>query len=171
MLVGRLFACVHCSVISGERAMSMSINGMVSSPMPQIVSGASMRMPPTQKMENLFSQMDTTGSGSITKAQFEQALETMNPPAGFKAMGADAVFAHLDPNGSGSVSKQDFVKGMTQLMADIRHHHRGGGVAGTSQAINPAQSLASSLQSLNALTNQSEASPNPMVGANLDNIA
>ncbi len=110
-----------------------------------------MRMPPSQKMANLFQQIDTSGSGSITKAQFEQAFQTMNPPPALKAEGADAVFAKLDPNGTGNVSKQDFVKGMTSMTSHIRSHHHHGGHMHASQGNSPTQTVSASLQSLNDL--------------------
>lgn len=107
--------------------MSMSISGATSSVPMHSMSGASTRMSPDQKMSNLFDTIDTSQSGSISKAQFEQAFQSMNPPVGFKSMGADAVFAKLDPNGTGSVSKQDFVDGMKKMMQQIHHghHHKG----------------------------------------------
>ena len=84
------------------------------------MSGASTGMPPQQKMSSLFDKIDGSGSGSITQQQFDQAFQTMDPPAVFQQQGASAIFAALDPNGTGSVSKQDFVSGMSQLMASLR---------------------------------------------------
>ncbi len=107
-----------------------------------------MRMSPSQKMANLFQQIDTTGSGSITKAQFEQAFQTMNLPPALKTQGADAIFAKLDPNGTGSVSKQGFVKGMTSIMSQARAHHHHGGHTHASHGSSPAQTIAASIQSL-----------------------
>jgi hypothetical protein len=107
--------------------MSMSVSGVAGSYSPQAMSGASMRAPPAQKMANLFAKIDTSGAGSITKAQFMQAFQTMKPTAGFVAMGADAVYAALDPSRSGSVSKQAFVSGMTSLMAQFRSASVSGG--------------------------------------------
>jgi Ca2+-binding EF-hand superfamily protein len=107
--------------VQGRSAtMSMSISGMHGSYAPQAMSGASARAAPSQKMANLFSQIDTTRSGSITQSQFAQAFNALNPPAGFKAMGASAVFSALDPNNTGSVSRQNFIQGMTSLMAQFR---------------------------------------------------
>ncbi|HEY8162445.1 MAG TPA: EF-hand domain-containing protein [Methylocystis sp.] len=100
--------------------MINGVYGVRGSYAPQMMSGASMRMPPAQKMANLFDKIDVSGTGSITKSQFVQAFQTMRPPASFKAMGADAIFSALDPNNSGSVSKQAFVQGMTNLMAQFR---------------------------------------------------
>lgn len=84
------------------------------------MSGASMRMPPQQKMNNLFGQIDSSNAGSINQAQFNQAFQSMNPPAVFKAQGASAIWSQLDPSGTGSVSKQNFVSTMKQLMVSLR---------------------------------------------------
>ncbi|HWX36827.1 MAG TPA: EF-hand domain-containing protein [Steroidobacteraceae bacterium] len=109
------------------------------------VSGASYGVPPQQKMSNLFDSIDTSGSGSITQAQFQQAFQTQNPPAVFQKQGADAIFSALDPSGSGSVSKQDFVSTMSQLMVSLRTE---GSAQSGSQA---SSSVAASLQSLNQI--------------------
>ncbi|MGO9673170.1 MAG: hypothetical protein ACLPSF_03205 [Methylocella sp.] len=101
--------------------MSMGISGVGGSYSPQALSGASARMPPAQKMASLFSQIDASGSGSITQSQFTQAFQTMKPTAGFRAMGASAVFQALNPSSAGTVSQQNFVQGMTQLMAQLRN--------------------------------------------------
>lgn len=139
--------------------MSTAISGLGMAGTPQAMTGASMRMPPAQKMANLFAQIDTGNSGSITKAQFDQAFGTLNPPSGFKSMGADAVFAKLDPNGTGSVSKQDFVNGMIQMMSQIRQqHHNHESVAQTPA---PAQTVDASLNNLNQL----------LVGSNINTTA
>lgn len=100
--------------------MSMSISGAAGMGAASVVSGASMRMPPQQKMTNLYNQIDTTGSGSITQAQFHQAFQSMNPPAAFKNAGADAVYSQLDPTGAGSVSQADFVNAMKGMMVSLR---------------------------------------------------
>jgi Ca2+-binding EF-hand superfamily protein len=118
------------------------ISGMAA--MPQAMSGASMRMPPQQKMSNLFQMIDAAGAGSITKAQFEQAFNDMNPPAAFKAIGLDAAFAKLDPAGTGQVSKQDFITGMKAMLTHgHRQHHETG-------ATSP-QTITNSAASMNAL--------------------
>ncbi len=109
------------------------------------MSGASYGAPPQQKMSNLFNSIDTSGSGSITQSQFEQAFQTKNPPAVFQQQGAAAVFAALDPNGTGSVSKQDFVSTMSGLMASLRADSSG------SSTSPPANSLTTSLQALNQI--------------------
>lgn len=126
--------------------MSSAISSVGGGISPQVVSGASMRMPPSQKMSQLFDKIDTSGSGSITQSQFEAAFQTMNPPAGIKSMGADAVFSQLDPNGTGKVSKQDFINGMKNVMEQARaqRHNGSHGASGT----NASQTLSSALNSL-----------------------
>ena len=134
----------------------MSAIGGVSglkSAMPQAVSGASMRMPPAQKMGNLFQKIDTSGSGSISKPQLSQAIKTLNPPPSIKSMGADALFSKLDPKGTGSVSKQDFVNVMKTMATPGR----------TTPA---AQSLATSTNSLNSLgSSKTTSAPTGAVGS------
>jgi len=144
--------------------MTSAISGMTGVFRPQVVSGASMRQPPAQRMANLFDAIDTNGSGSISKAQFEQAFQTMNPPKGLQAMGADAIWGQLDPNSSGSVSKQDFVSTMTNVLAQMHAQHAqaradgdgdadgSNGVAngGQGNGSNPLSDLVAVLQKLEA---------------------
>lgn len=102
--------------------MSISISGLGSAGMAQMISGASpsMSMSPQQKMTTLYNNIDTTNSGSITQSQFNQAFQTQNPPAVFQQAGASSVWNSLDPSGTGQVSRQDFVNGMKQLMVQLR---------------------------------------------------
>jgi hypothetical protein len=105
---------------TGAANMSLTISGLAGSHAPQAMSGASARMPPAQKMASLFAKIDSSGSGSISKSQFMQAFQTMNPTSGFRAMGADAVFNALNPSNSGLVCRQNFVQGMTQMIMQFR---------------------------------------------------
>ena len=132
---------------------------------PSSVSGASMRMSPSQKMSNLFDTMDANGTGAVTQSQLSQALQTQNPPAGFKSVGADAIFAKLDVNGTGSVSKADFVDGMTSLMSAMRQQRSAASSSSSStDAASSQASLDASLQALNSLGDQAP-SPNTSKGA------
>ena len=125
------------------RDLQMDITGVGAASGMHAVSGASSSGPPQQKMSSLFDSIDTSGAGSISQAQFDQAFQSKNPPAVFQQRGADAIFAALDPNGTGSVSKQDFVAGMAKLMASLRADNAG---QSGSQS-----SLAASVQSLNLI--------------------
>ncbi|MFI5336309.1 MAG: EF-hand domain-containing protein [Opitutales bacterium] len=140
--------------------MSIPISPAGTSGASQIWSGASAPMSPATKMSNLFDQIDTSGSGTITKSQFEQAFQTLNPPGSFKAAGADAVWSKLDPNGTGSVSKQDFVNGMTTMMKQLRgHHHHGGSAAGAQSLTQNASLLNTFLGSAGSTSNSTSGTP------------
>jgi hypothetical protein len=95
------------------------ITNMRAASMPKVVSGGSSPVSAQQKISNMFNQIDSTGTGRITKEQFEQAFNKLNLPASVKGMGLEAAFSKLDPSGSGVVSKQDFIKGMESLMAKV----------------------------------------------------
>ncbi len=110
---------------------------------PSVVSGASLMASPGQKTMNLFNQIDSARTGSITKSQFEQAFKTQSPPSSFRALGADSLFKQLDPNGTGSVSKQNFLKTMSQLREQFR------------QAASPMETIGAANQSLNSATSTS----------------
>ena len=125
--------------------MSMSISG-VGAGNAQIWSGASMRQAPAQKMAALFQHIDTGSTGTISKAQFTQSFQSLNPPNAFKQSGPDAVWAKLDPNGSGSVSKQNFVSGMTSMMTSLRQAH-----GHASAAASAVQTITSGTQALAGL--------------------
>lgn len=98
----------------------MNVSGISGITQPRIMSGASARMSPQQKMSSLYEKIDQTGSGSISKAQLQDAFKTLNPPAVFKAQGPDAIFKKLDPNGTGKVSRTDFINKMKELMVSLR---------------------------------------------------
>jgi Ca2+-binding EF-hand superfamily protein len=95
--------------------------------------GATSAQPGGQLAQNLFSQIDSNGDGSISKTELEQAVTK----AGGTKAAADALYAKLDPNGTGSVSEQQFAQvlsqaglsqaGLFQSMPHHHHHHGGGG--------------------------------------------
>ncbi len=100
--------------------------------------GASSAQPGGQLAQNLFSQIDGNGDGSISQSELEQAVTA----AGGTKAGADALYAKLDPNNTGSVSEQR----LAQVMANLsqsgpgaphahHHHHHGGGGGGADDAL------------------------------------
>ena len=127
--------------------MSIDIASVAGSTAPQIWSGASARMPASQKMSGLFDQIDSSGSGSISQAQFSQAFQALDPPKDFKVAGASAVWSQLDPGNSGSVSRQDFVSGMTAIMRQLRTGNGGSG-SPPSSIPSPLQTIAASAAAL-----------------------
>lgn len=135
--------------------------------MPKVWTGASMRMPPAQKMAALFDKVDTSGIGTMTKSQFDHAFQTANPPKGFQKLGADAIWAKLDPNETGSVSKQDFVSTMTALMSQIRQgHHRHDGNSQSAAA--PTATINASINALNSSGSTKAGIPGP--GSSINTI-
>ena len=140
--------------------MNQSIASAGAGSASEIWSGASAPMAPAQKMSNLFDAIDPSGSGTINQSQFDQAFQTMNPPASFQSAGAASVWGKLDPTGSGTVSKQDFVNGMTAMMKQLRgtHQHHRSSAAG-------AQTLAQGTSLLQALGGGDAASASPATGS------
>jgi Ca2+-binding EF-hand superfamily protein len=129
-----------------------SISG-VNATMPTYMSGASSKIPPQQKMANLFQRIDTNNSGSITRAQFTNFFQNANKPVAFQNMGADAIFSKISQNGANSngangnsVSQQDFVKGMTNLIEQMRNQAANGVTAQS-----PAQTTSASLSSFDTI--------------------
>jgi Ca2+-binding EF-hand superfamily protein len=62
----------------------------------------------TDPAQALFNQIDTNGTGSITKSD----LETAVTKAGGTKQGADALWSKLDPNNTGSVSESQFAQNL-----------------------------------------------------------
>ncbi len=100
--------------------MSIDISAVAGAVGSHAMSGASWSAPPQQKMASLFDKIDTSGSGTISAAQFQSAFQTQNPPAVFQQQGPNAIWSQLDPNATGSVSKDTFVQVMAGLMASLR---------------------------------------------------
>lgn len=83
---------------------------------PRVASASNLPASSQLKLSNLFQQIDTAGTGRITKAQFEQAFNKLNLPAPVKEMGHEAVLSKLDPSGAGVITKPEFIKRMEPLM-------------------------------------------------------
>jgi EF-hand domain pair len=73
---------------------------------------------PSDSLQDLYSQIDGNGDGSITKSEFESALGA----GGTNTAAADKVFGELDANGDGSVSL-DEMKSALQGAGHHGHHH------------------------------------------------
>jgi Ca2+-binding EF-hand superfamily protein len=93
----------------------------------------------SQFAQNLFSQIDPNGAGSITKSQLEQAVTA----AGGTSAAADALYAKLDPNNTGNVTEQQFAQTLPQMM---RHHHHFRGAANSDGGNSVQDALAALFQ-------------------------
>ncbi len=136
--------------------MNMSVNGMGGGSAPMTMSGASMRSPPPQRMAKLYDKIDTSGSGSITKAQFEQAFASLKSPPAIQVAGIDALWEKLDPKGSGAVSKEEFIKNMTAEMGHLQRAPQGPPPGNAQNAPPPppppSQTIAASMRQFNMFT-------------------
>lgn len=72
----------------------------------------------SEALQDLFSQIDGDGAGSISKSEFEDALGA----GGTNLAAADDVFGKLDANADGSVSL-DELKSALQGAGHHGHHH------------------------------------------------
>jgi Ca2+-binding EF-hand superfamily protein len=115
--------------------------------------GAAAVQPGGQLAQNLFSQIDTNGDGSISQAELEQAVTG----AGGTKAAADALYAKLDPNNTGSVSEQQFAQALgagTGAAAPHGHHHHhhggGAGEAGAASATDGSSATDALTQLFNA---------------------
>jgi Ca2+-binding EF-hand superfamily protein len=61
-----------------------------------------------QFAQNLFNQIDTSGSGSISQTELEQAVTG----AGGATQAADALYSELNSNGQGGITEQQFAQAL-----------------------------------------------------------
>jgi len=74
---------------------------------------------PSDALQNLFNDIDTNGDGSITKAEFENALGA----GGTNTAAADQVFNQLDTNGDGTVSLDELKSALQGAGGHHGGHH------------------------------------------------
>ncbi len=70
------------------------------------------RPDPTQMADQLFSKLDTSGQGYLTKVDLQSALDNVSSSStnslSRTSSSADQLFSKLDTNGDGKVTKQEF---------------------------------------------------------------
>ena len=74
-------------------------------------------------LQRLFSDLDTDGSGGISKAEFEQQLGA----GGTNVANADKVFGKIDADGDGSISLDELTKALSATKHKHAHRHGQGG--------------------------------------------
>lgn len=77
----------------------------------------------TAAFQKLFSDLDTDGSGGISKAEFEQQLGA----GGTNVANADKVFGKLDKDGDGSISLDELTSALSATKHKRAHKHGQGG--------------------------------------------
>lgn len=76
--------------------------------------------PPTQKTDQLFSQIDAAGKGSIEGADLQSAFDKIAAQATVKA---DQLFSRLDADSDGKVSKEEFSSSINRLAEQLDQHY------------------------------------------------
>ncbi len=86
----------------------------------QVYQAANRSDPPTQKTDQLFSQIDATGKGSIEGADLQSAFDKIAAQATVKA---DQLFSRLDADSDGKVSKEEFSSSINRLAEQLDDHY------------------------------------------------
>ena len=118
----------------------------------QVWSGASMKSYSQAGASQFFNSIDTTGSGTITKAQFEQSLKTSKLPQYAQGVSTSDLWSKLDLKGTGSVTKQDFLSGLKSVRNANHKKHTDNDLDSQKQTVND------SLNELNSLVKKSKTS-------------
>jgi Ca2+-binding EF-hand superfamily protein len=91
--------------------MSNNISGIGSNYLSMTQGMGGMKRPdPTQMADSLFSKLDTSGQGYITKSDLQSALDKASSSSSSSSTTSSAndLFSKLDSNGDGKVTKQEF---------------------------------------------------------------
>ena len=72
------------------------------------------------KTDQLFSQLDAAGKGSIESADLQSAFDKVAAKATIKA---DQLFSKLDANSDGKVSKEEFSSSINRLAEQLDQHY------------------------------------------------
>ena len=75
---------------------------------------------PTQKTDQLFSQIDATGKGFIGSADLQSAFDKVAEKATAKS---DQLFSKLDANSDGKVTKDEFSSSINRLAEQLDQHY------------------------------------------------
>jgi Ca2+-binding EF-hand superfamily protein len=76
--------------------------------------------PAAQKTDQLFSQLDSTGKGSIERADLQSAFDKIATKATLKA---DQLFAKLDADSDGKVTQNEFSGAINRLAEQLDQHY------------------------------------------------
>ncbi len=103
--------------------MSMNIGGIGAgstsyATMTQDVGHARRHLPnPTEMVDNLFSQLDSTGKGYLEKSDLVSAYESVG--AATSSVSVDDVFGTLDADTDGKVTKEEMATGIQKLAEQL----------------------------------------------------
>jgi len=98
-----------------------SINSISGGGFSMMMSGTK-RPDPSKMVDDLFSKLDTTGKGYLTKSDLQSALTQLsgsdssnNTSSTSSSANVDELFKKLDANGDGKITKDELTSGLKQL--------------------------------------------------------
>ena len=97
-----------------------SINSISGGGFSMMMSGTK-RPDPSKMVDDLFSKLDTTGKGYLTKSDLQSAStqlpgsDSSNSTAASSSANVDELFKKLDANGDGKITKDELTSGLKQL--------------------------------------------------------
>ena len=77
------------------------------------------RPDPTQMAEDLFSKLDTSSQGYLTKADLQSAVAGTSSSSSRGSSSVDNLFSKLDGNGDGKVTKQEFSDTLKKMLDEL----------------------------------------------------
>ncbi len=77
------------------------------------------RPDPTQMAEKLFSKLDTSGQGYLTKADLQSAMDGTSASSSSGSSNIDNLFSKLDGDGDGKVTKQEFSDTLKKIADEL----------------------------------------------------
>lgn len=92
----------------------MSSISSIGSNSASMMQGMRPRPDATKMAEELFSKLDSSGQGSLSKADFQSALDS-TASTSTASSDVDDLFSQLDTDSDGSVTKQEFTDALKQL--------------------------------------------------------
>lgn len=122
---------------------------------------------PSKMVDKLFSKLDPTGKGYITKSDLQTAMDQMSASGSSSGTGSsngtssssssaivDEIFKKIDTNGDGKITKDEMTSGMkslaSSLQGQINKTGRGGPPSGGSSQSSSSSDSTSSTQSSSA---------------------
>lgn len=117
--------------------MSNSISGIGGNSSMMMQGMRGMKRPdPTQMANDLFSKLDTSGQGYLTKPDLQSALDTVSSSSSSSSTtsSVDEIFKQFDTNSDGKITKQEFSdtlkKVADQLDQQFQSMRMNGGMSG-----------------------------------------
>lgn len=125
-----------------------SINSIAGSGYSTMMSG--MKPPdPSKMVDNLFSKLDTTSKGYITKSDLQSAMDQLagsgSSSGTSSSASVDEIFKKLDTNGDSKITKEEMTSGMKNLASSHQGqlHQTGRGTPPSGSRSSPSSSTSS----------------------------